>query len=317
MKSKLVYVLVSDETDYYYEMFQMSLLSFRLFHPGEVVVVIMDPFTYGRLKTKLSDVGVELKVVEDIPYGYSRMQCSRFLKTKMRTLICGDFLYIDNDTFVCESLDEIDTLRGSMGVVLENHGDICDYENSFYPKEWDYVLQAKHYNGGVLAVKDQEEAYRFFDLWHKNWTYCVNKGCSFDQPSLRKTVLESGCLIEELDGRWNCQVSRQASLAYQSTAKILHYQRNAFIVSICKKIRKDGGIKGEIASWVQSPREAFAQKIVYLSRAEYNALEPMRFMLNNYSGIYHNLVKITTVYQRLVASLSKKKNKINKLWPKR
>ena len=37
MRTKIVYVLVSQETDYYYEMLQLSLYSLRLYHPNDVV----------------------------------------------------------------------------------------------------------------------------------------------------------------------------------------------------------------------------------------------------------------------------------------
>lgn len=305
MRTKLVYVLVSDDSDYYYEMFLLSLRSFRLYHPNDAVEVLMDKQTHcwlNKKKTVLGD-GVSLIVVEDIPAGYSKMQTSRFLKTRMRAIIKGDFLFIDNDTFICESLGEIDALNGVIGAVLDNHEEGCDYQAPFYPKEWNYVLTGTHFNSGVLYVKDQKDAYSFFEQWHNNWVYAEKRGCGFDQPALRKTILDSGILVHEMDGRWNCQVSRVASEKYQLTAKILHYQRNAFIISICKSIRGKKGINGEISEWVKFPRKAFSLNKAFLCQAEYQALQPILFSLHNYPCFYRFLKNLSVTYNRLVSML--------------
>ena len=311
MRTKIVYVLVSQETDYYYEMLLLSLYSLRLHHPkGDAEVeVVMDEDTYQRLVDKKAAVLDDVTpIIVSIPPQYTKIQRSRYLKTRLRHIVSGDFLYIDLDTFICESLEDIDNIKGAIGIVLENHGNANHHEDPYYPKEWEYLLKAKHFNGGVLYVKDKEEAKSFFEQWHNNWLLCLKKGCVFDQPGLRKTVLESGVLVEELNGVWNCQISRETSREYEHKAKILHYQRNAFLVTICKKTRKTGKIKDEIEEWVKSPRNAFSRNRTYISQAEFQALEPMRFMLINYPCAYSKLITISYMYRKAIKSLTKIKH---------
>ena len=47
MNTKVVYVLVSNKNDYYVEMLQLSLYSLRIFHPDDIVEVVMDEKTYS------------------------------------------------------------------------------------------------------------------------------------------------------------------------------------------------------------------------------------------------------------------------------
>lgn len=308
MRTKIVYVLVSDKTDYYYEMFLLSLYSLRLHHPkGDAEVeVVMDKDAYHRLIDKKAAILDDVTpIVVSIPPQYTKIQRSRYLKTRLRHIVSGDFLYIDLDTFICESLEEIDNIKGIIGIVLENHGKANHCEDPYYPKEWEHLLKAKHFNGGVLYVKDKEEAKAFFDQWHNNWLFSLKRGCVFDQPGLRKTVLESDVLVDELNGVWNCQISRGTSREYEPKAKILHYQRNAFLVSVCKRIRKSGKIKGTIEEWAKSPRNAFSRNRTYISQAEVQALEPMRFMLINYPCAYSTLITISYMYRKTIKSLTK------------
>ncbi|MBR6963324.1 MAG: hypothetical protein IKH86_06770 [Prevotella sp.] len=306
MTTKIVYVLVSEETDYYYEMVMLSHYTLRLYHPKDTVEIVMDKATHQRLVEKkaaiLNDV---TPIVVSIPPQYTKIQRSRYLKTRLRHIVSGDFLYIDLDTFICESLEDIDNIKGTIGIVLENHGYANHHEDQYYPKEWEHLLKAKHFNGGVLYVKDKEEAKVFFEQWHNNWLFCLKNGCVFDQPGLRKTVSESDVLVEKLNGVWNCQISRETSQEYEPKAKILHYQRNAFLLTICKKIRKSGKIKGEIEEWAKSPRNAFSRNRTYISQAEFQALEPMRFMLNNYPFAYSKLITISYMHRYIIKSLTK------------
>ena len=289
----------------------MSFHSLQLYHPEAIVEVVMDEQTHQRLvMSKPSELDSVVCNVVSIPAYYMKMQKSRFLKTRLRHFVSGDFLYLDLDTLVCESLALIDETYGSIGLILENHGTNSHHEDSYYPKEWKYLLNAKHFNGGVLYSKDNEESSRFFDQWHNNWKYCLESGCNFDQPGLRKAVLESDVSIEELGGEWNCQISRITSKEYQNTAKILHYQRNAFFVSICKKIRRYGMNDSVIIKWLSSPRSYFIQTNMFICQAECEELEPIRFIQYNYTGFYSFLVKISLFHRSIVSFLVRLRDRI-------
>ena len=101
MKTKIVYVLVSQESDFYYEMLLLSLHSLRLYHSREdtEVVVVMDQDTHTRLQEMRATLLKEITPLPvDVPSDYSIKQRSRYLKTNLRELLRGDFLYLDTDT---------------------------------------------------------------------------------------------------------------------------------------------------------------------------------------------------------------------------
>ena len=157
MKTKVVYVLVSQESDYYYEMLLLSLFSLRLYHPlGDAeVVVVMDRDTQQRLIDIKADILDEVTpIVPDIPQGYSTMQRSRFLKTSLRAFITGDFLYLDTDTIICRSLCEVDSFDGDFCAVLDNHkGNTPEKQIDALSNElkrWKKLKGTTAYNSGVF-----------------------------------------------------------------------------------------------------------------------------------------------------------------------
>ena len=122
MNTKVVYVLVSNKNDYYVEMLQLSLYSLRIFHPDDIVEVVMDEKTYSRLVKQKHRLLADVKpIVVEIPKEYSLMQRSRYLKTRLREIIVGDFLYLDTDTVVAGPLGEVDHFSGVIAAVWDNH----------------------------------------------------------------------------------------------------------------------------------------------------------------------------------------------------
>lgn len=227
MKTKLVYVLVSNDNDYYYEMVVMSLYSFRLYHPFSKVEIVMDRDTYQRLKEKpVSILGDVTPVVVDIPSEYNVVQRSRYLKTNLRQFIEGDFLFIDCDTLICGSLEKIDNVLADIGMVsdlnrafplLDSRVVALNQQAGFSP-----TSDEPYYNGGVAYVKDTPVAHHFFYTWFHNWQLSVEKGVSKDQPSLCESNKDLGFPIQELSACWNCQMGGK-NTRYIYKAKILHY----------------------------------------------------------------------------------------------
>ena len=229
MQTKIVYVLVSQESDFFYEMFLMSHYSLRLYHPkGDVEVnLIMDMDTYQRLKEKQAEILQDvIPIVSYVPKEYSVMQRSRYLKTSMRELLQGDFLYLDTDTIVCHSLDAVDSFKTDICLVRDNHqGKVDNYQVDQVSDVlgWKHLAETKLFNGGVIYVKDSIQGHDFFKKWHESWKLCASHGFNKDQLSLRWVVSQSENIIKELDGTWNCQVSMPSSIEYQNDAIIMHY----------------------------------------------------------------------------------------------
>lgn len=122
MKTQIVYTLISSEKDYFLEELWVSLYSLRLFHPEATVNVLVDESTrtYMEAFPKLCDMITNIVVVP-VPENYNAKQRSRVLKTSFRKYLKGSLLFLDTDTVVCKSLDEVDSLTCDIACVPEMH----------------------------------------------------------------------------------------------------------------------------------------------------------------------------------------------------
>ena len=225
---KVVYVLVFDPEDSFYEMFLLSLYSLRLHEKEREVEVVLDKDSYNCIILKNEPLlqGVKLIGV-DIPEQFDGLQKSRYLKTTLRNIIKGNFLYIDTDTLVCEPLTELETIEGDIAAVADWNGPVR-IMNRFAAERcrkagFTELEGSPFFNGGVFFVKDSEVSHRFFNTWHRRWLESLRKGVSLDQPALCQANLDMGCLIMELPGEWNCQVCSDVGPHYLANAKIIHY----------------------------------------------------------------------------------------------
>lgn len=233
MKTKIVYVVISSFDDNYFEQVWASAWSLKHYNPQTHVVVLTDNDTQQTINSdcrKDSLNYIDDLITVQFDEEYSNMERSRWIKTNMRNLIDGDFLFIDADTIITGCLDEIDSLDCSIGAVLDSHchaNENCDnvvFQDMYIDrlkKVYDIDYDGQDiFNSGVMFVKDDETAHQFFDTWHKNWHISRSKGFRVDQLSLLKTNIELGLPIVELPGEYNCQIC--FSIEYLTRAKIVH-----------------------------------------------------------------------------------------------
>ena len=234
MRTKIVYVVTSDETDIYLEQALLSVFSLRKHNPDAYVELVVDQDTDATIVGKREEIlkYINYKVVVSVPEEYNKVCRSRWIKTSLRQHIQGDFLFIDTDTIVTDDLSEIDSFQGSLGAVIDAHIPICFRRNSVYIKEikknalkegWKCSDEIPFYNSGVFFVKDTTESYDFFSCWHKTWAdFYKRYRRHIDQAPLAATNEKFNYLIKELSGIWNCQIARKGIL-YLPNAKIMHY----------------------------------------------------------------------------------------------
>ncbi|MBR2199092.1 MAG: hypothetical protein IJ909_12080, partial [Fibrobacter sp.] len=107
---KFLYILVSEEKDIYYEQTLASALSLRHYNPDAFISLLVDDKTdknlVGEFRSQIRNLANEYKVVP-FDKGMSNQERSRHLKTNMRNLLEGDFLFIDGDTAIVDKLDTI------------------------------------------------------------------------------------------------------------------------------------------------------------------------------------------------------------------
>lgn len=286
MKTKIVYDIISGLNDIYFEQVWASAWSLKHHNPNAYVIVLTDKETNDTIlsesrKGSLAYID-EIQIVEfDQPY--SNKEKSRWIKTNMRELVHGDFLFIDADTIITGDLSEIDGMTCDIGAVLDYH---ChSKEISKYPIFHDmYIAPLKNifnvdysdttdvFNSGVLYVRDNQRTHDFYNTWHKNWKHSRERGECRDQLSLTKTCQELGNPITEIPGAYNCQI--RFSIQYLYEAKIIHTfasQNNSrisdlFGTTIYKKIKDAGSINDEVAKTLLECKQSFNSPSILLDK---------------------------------------------------
>ena len=272
MNTKITYVVVSDETDYFLEQALLSVFSLRKHNPEATVELVVDKDTATTLTGKRGEIKSYVNQVTavDVPESFNKGQKSRWLKTNLRNLIEGDFLYLDNDTIITDSLETIDLFDGDIGAVRDQHTPIGLNEDKTVIRQWaqqdgwTYADDLVYFNGGVMFVRDCEMAHEFFREWHQRWQTCMsNYPRLFDQSALAATNEHLQYPIQELSGVWNCQPTNGLPFIHQ--AKIMHYWRyhrtdyawQFYDKSIIRRIKESGSVPEDVSVLIDQAKEAF------------------------------------------------------------
>lgn len=247
-----VYDVISSLDDLYFEQAWASAWTLQHYNSDATIMLVTDQATADSLQSEQRRNALSLFnriLVADIPKEYSNKEKSRWVKTNLRNLIKGDFLFIDADTIICDSLGGLNDIDCAVGAVLDYHchaREICQYDifNAMTRKPLkdifclEYDPSTDVYNSGLLLVRDTPEAYKLFDAWHANWELSRSKGECRDQLSLTATNQQNPGLITEIGGIYNCQL--RYSMQYFHAAKILHtfasQGDNSLSVLFCHKI---------------------------------------------------------------------------------
>lgn len=302
----VVYVLVSTEKDYFYEQFLMSVTSLHYQMKEVNVVLLVEQDTNKYIQEKHSEIKelVDQIIIQKLPAEYSMAARSRMLKTSMRNLIDGDFLYIDCDTVICSPLDNVQSLQHS-SAVLDNHCKVMKQIVEFSAvikraEQFGFSVgyNSNHFNAGVLWCKDDDSTRKFFERWNETWNETYRQGVVIDQLSFNEVNNQMNGAIAEMEGEWNCQL--RYGLPYLSDAKIIHYfasnlnsktQKLKFAYEftsheLWEKIRQHRGITDEIYDMLCEPKRAFEKAIIVEIKTE------------NYYIINSNIVAIVRAFYR-------------------
>ncbi len=270
MQTKIVYVLTCAPDATYIEQALISIWSARYHNSDAHIVLVVDDLTNQLLVGNRAEVleYVTEKVV--IPFedaNATMMYRSRWIKTQVRQLVIGDLLFIDCDTIVNHSLEELDTLKCEVGAVCESNLPIEQFCMPLYQPMcenaqkigWNPDGELFYFSSGVIYAKDTPAVHQLFALWHRCWQEGIENGINIDQPSLAKANIECKHIIQRIDDKWNCIMftyPRWASEAY-----ILHFAafRNmSFLFS--KRVLhyiKDNGLTNYIKQYIVHPTESY------------------------------------------------------------
>lgn len=278
---KFVYVLVSTSNDFYVEQAFLSILSLRKHNPDAYVELVTEE------ETKISLIGLRGRILETLnemhvvytPKELNKKCKSRYLKTSIRKIIKGDFLYIDCDTVIRANLQSLNNFDCDIAASYDrnDNGDTNEYMSEKFHKIGDIELKKYvFYNAGILLVKDTYKSKKFFDDWQAIWLdNFENFNIEIDQVSFLRANLNNDNLIKELPGVFNCQLSFSNSINYLMNSKILHYIadfkslkefpfENKELLSMVRK----KGVTKEIEEILKNPVEEFLRSNIMLGKNE-------------------------------------------------
>ncbi|MBO7061536.1 MAG: hypothetical protein J6W54_10665 [Fibrobacter sp.] len=224
---KLLYVLVSQETDCYYEQALLSVMSAKYHMPGISIALLMDEKTNDSIKGNRERILDYIDECNVVPFDDSvnAMIRSRSLKTSMHKYVAGDLLYVDVDTLWVGAIDFKDFDGDIMGVPDGN----VKFENfkwkeihQTFANKLNFKINTDFFiNGGVLFVKDSPVAHSFMDDWNRWWKYSCDKGVFTDQQSLNYVNSYKVGVAKPLPDFYNVQID--FSIRYLLGAKLIHY----------------------------------------------------------------------------------------------
>ena len=302
MKTKLIYVLTSAPDNNYCEQALMSVFTARHHNPDAYILLIVDDLTdklFVGVRTEILNY-ISEKLVIPLNSNMSLMERSRWLKTSVRNLVQGDLLFIDCDTLITRSLENIDNCTYELGAVLESHLPIKEFNKLLYEQleknskllDWDAKKENYYFSSGVIFAKDSEKNKLFFEKWNSYWFEGTKKGVKIDQPSFAKANIELNRPIQKLDDIWNCVMYTHPT--FDRDAKILHFcsfRNMSYVFSdqFLNKVNQSGVNANDFVKY--SILNPYASYIPF-DNAIY------RFKLHDYFLLFKNIHKTSKLLSR-------------------
>lgn len=300
MRTKLVYVLTCAPEATYIEQALISIWSARYHNPNVQIVLFVDNKTRAILvgmRSEILNYISDCKVV-DFDDDATMMYRSRYIKTRVRSLVDGDILFVDSDTIINGSLAEIDDYPYDVAAVFESNLSISQFHPSLYDSlaenarkvGWNPEEEQHYFSSGVIYAKDTLAAHVLFEKWHNNWQQGLSLDIRIDQPSLAKANIECGRLIQPIENKWNCIMFTHPRWA--KDALVLHfaaYRNMSFLFSnrVLRYI-KENGLTDYIKYYILHPTQSY---IPFDS-------EFYHFKINDYSRTIKNVCRGIKLYAK-------------------
>jgi len=311
---KFLYVVVSDNTDYYYEQAFLSIITLRKFNPSAFITLLTDTYTEKTFEIRKANINslVNELIVEKFENEVNKIVRSRLLKTNMRNLIDGDFLYIDSDTVITASLDYIWNKPIDFGAVGDgniNEIDEIIERNHFHKgtkrlrktiKDKTFREYKTLFNSGVLFVRDTKLNREFFGNWVEEWNEYAKKGYFNDQFPLQIVNWKKGFPIKLMENELNLQ--NIYGVVYLNKCKIFHYFANSRvcpeIFDILHKIKTNGTPNESEVNYVLNLENFYKKPSILISGQNFY------FHLSNINMRIF-IVKFSKIFPRLFKFLDK------------
>ncbi len=226
---KVVYVLTSKGKDFFSAMTRLSAASVRCSCKNFEVWLVCDSVTHKALIETGDQLlnEVDQTIAVDSVYEEAVLR-NRDLKTRLRLLVEGNFLFLDSDMLIRSDLTGLFDLNEDLAVT-PNHSfldpklQIGDQDKNDLDQMGWSPRNDVYANGGFLWYNETPAASDFAEAWHRNWTQSSQKlGRYRDQPSLNHSLNSVPKLeLKILPLEFNAQF--RANMRSIHGAKVWHY----------------------------------------------------------------------------------------------
>lgn len=333
MRTKAVYVVVSGNSDIYFEQAWVSAWSLKHYNPNMRVECVVDRDTYnnilGSYRKKALEVIDEIVRIE-IPIHFNRKKQSRWLKTNLRSLVKGDYIFIDTDTIICDKLDEIDDFEYDVMMVQDSHCPLSKISSKVVIQNQIEAICGKeikterYFNSGVIFCKDTPKARTLYEEWNRRWQESCKRGIYFDQKALA-VALEGRDDVQEMSGIYNCQI--RFSIRFLHKAKIIHFFNsnvyqdciNPFLgKDVYNHVKEEGRISPHIQEMIIDCKSLFIAPSLTIAEEELKirnskAFELLKAAYNHSTFYYTSLIKLSKIQLVVLSSVSHIVKKLKRL----
>ncbi|MDX9980151.1 MAG: putative nucleotide-diphospho-sugar transferase, partial [Lentisphaeria bacterium] len=215
-------------------MARVAVASVRVSNPDYHVVVIVDEQSAQAMKAAddplLAEADQWIAVNTGLGPAAAR---SRFVKTSMRQVLDGPFVFLDTDVVVRGSLDDVFGLDADAAGARNNSRSKLEeqywWEDMAILEKMGWSIGGEAFiNSGVLFFADTVGARRLGEEWHRRWREEYDRlGQHRDQPGMNSALHALGVRFKLLPDTYNAQFRMNAAVAWKPL--VWHYYASGSI----------------------------------------------------------------------------------------
>ncbi len=247
---QIAIVVTAGETDLFIQMARVNTAAIRIVEPQARVVCVVDEQSACRqaasFKLLFKEVDDVVTVESDFKDAASR---SRDLKTRLRSFLIGDFLFLDVDAVPVASLQGAFATKCKIAACYDRNLDPRDYvlQDFVEPlcRESGWSVPSRYFNSGVILWRDTPETHEFSACWHSRWLHSQREGRHEDQPSFNSIVEERDFDFGVLPNKFNGMIQWKRSNA--ARAHVIHFytscwesKQDTVFYQLVEKLRASG-----------------------------------------------------------------------------
>jgi len=223
----ICFVLAAKNLGLYADMAAVAVLAVRRLHPQARTILVTDEPTARAIDHGNHALGNIVSEVIVQPTGADDpIVSSRHLRTVLRQLVKGDYLYLDNDAIAVRPLDWGWPEGADLALARDwnkrgIHPDALPViENLRARLGWEF-LPDPYLNNGVIFVRDTSAAHDFYTEWHRRWRQALSLGIRQDQMPFNSVIAAGFATVAILPDRDNW--ATQSTAMRRGRARIFHF----------------------------------------------------------------------------------------------